>query len=271
VTGTARTSAGTHAVVTGGSSGIGLAVVRRLAEAGARVSVLALGDLDLDRLREQPPPGLHPLHLTGVDVTDRTAVEDAVAVAVDHHGQCDLLVTSAGITRPGEFLELDAGEFERMVAVNYLGTVWPVRAVAGAMAARRSGSIAMLSSFAALLGVYGYTAYGPSKYAVRGFAETLRAELRPHGVHVACVFPTDVDTPMLAYEEPLKPPATRALSAGAATLTADQVAAALLRGVARRREDTYCDHRSALLGRVAQVAPALARRLTARTVARASR
>jgi 3-dehydrosphinganine reductase len=267
----ARTPAGRHAVVTGGSSGIGLAVVRRLARAGARVSVLALGDADLERLREQPPPGPHPLHLAGVDVTDRIAVEDAVTAAVRQHGSCELLVTSAGITRPGEFLELDAGEFERLMAVNYLGTVWPVRAVAGAMARRRSGAIAMLSSFAALLGVYGYTAYGPSKYAVRGFAETLRAELRPHGVHVACVFPTDVDTPMLAFEEPLKPPATRALSAGAATLSADQVAAALLRGVARRRDDIFCDRQSALLGRVAQAAPALARHLTARTVDRAGR
>jgi 3-dehydrosphinganine reductase len=267
--GRSRTFAERHAVVTGGSSGIGLAVARRLGADGARVSVLALDDADLEAVRDRPPPGRHPLHVAPVDVTDRAAVDAAVAGAVAHHGPCDLLVTSAGITRPGRFADLEAVEFERLMAVNYLGTVWAVRAVAGAMVARRTGSIALLSSFAALLGVFGYTAYGPSKYAVRGFAETLRAELRPHGIHVACVFPTDVDTPMLAYEEPLKPPETRALSAGATTLTADQVAAALLDGVARRRDDIYGDVRSALLGRVAQAAPALARRLAARTVARA--
>ena len=255
-----------HAIVTGGSSGIGLAVVRRLAAAGWRVCVLALPDDNLARLERNRPFPHAPLHIEACDVGDRAAVEAAITRSVGVQGPCDLLVTSAGVTRPGEFTDLEAAEFERQLRVNYLGTLWPVRAVAGSMVDRGTGSIVMISSFAALVGVYGYAAYAPTKHAVRGLAETLRTELRPRGVHVACAFPTDVDTPMLAGEEPLKPAATRALSSTAAVLSPEQVADAILRGVARRRFEILCDTRSVLLARVAGTAPGLARHILDRTV-----
>jgi 3-dehydrosphinganine reductase len=261
----------THAIVTGGSSGIGLALVRRLTAAGHRVSILALDDDDLARLRDGPPPGEHPVRVEAVDVADREQVEGAIARVSGEQGPCGLLVTCAGIVRPGRFLALDADEFERHLAVNYLGTLWAVRAVAPTMIARRSGSIAMVASFAGVLGVYGYSAYAPSKYAVRGLAETLRTELKPHGVHVACVFPTDVDTPGLAAEEPFKPPELRALSGTAATQSPDQVAAAILAGVARRRAWILGDRSSTVLARVAGAAPGIARRIVDHTVARAAR
>jgi 3-dehydrosphinganine reductase len=261
-----------HAIVTGGSSGIGLALVRQLLAGGDRVSVLALDDADLAALADAAPNGAHhPLHLEGVDVADRAAVEAAVQRSQAAHGACDLLLTCAGITLPGRFLSLPSEEFERQLAVNYLGTLWAVRAVVPGMVARGRGTIGMVSSFAGILGVYGYTAYAPSKYAVRGLAETLRTELRPHGIHVACVFPTDVDTPMLAAEEPLKPAELRALSSTAATLSPEQVAAAVLRGVARRQAWILCDRRSGWLARVAGTAPGVARRIVDRTVARAAR
>jgi 3-dehydrosphinganine reductase len=259
-----------HAIVTGGSSGIGLAVVRRLLAAGWRVSVLALGDDDLDRLEREPPSSPEPLHLEACDVGERADVERAIASAVHVHGDCDLLLTSAGVTRPGEFGDLDAPEFERQVRINYLGTLWPVREVVPSMVDRGSGSIVMISSFAALVGVYGYSAYAPTKHAVRGLAETLRTELRPRGVHVACVFPTDVDTPMLASEEPLKPAATRALSSTAAVLSPEHVADAILRGIASQRFEIHCDTRSRLLARLAGAAPGLSRRILDRVVTKAT-
>lgn len=259
-----------HAIVTGGSSGIGLALVRRLVARGDRVSVLALDDDDLAALAAEPPVGRHRVRLEPVDVGDRLAVEAAVQRASAEHGACDLLITAAGVVRPGRFLELDPDEFERHLTVNYLGTLWAARAVAPGMVERGRGSIAMIASFAAVLGVYGYTAYAPSKYAVRGLAETLRTELRPHGIDVACVFPTDVDTPMLAAEEPLKPPELRALSSTAHVLSADQVAEIVMAGVARRRPWILCDRRSASLARLAAVAPGLSRRIVDRSVRRSA-
>lgn len=256
-----------HAIVTGGSSGIGLALVRRLAGRADRVSVLALDNADLAALAAHPPSPL--VRTFGVDVSDREAVAAAVAAAEGDQGPCDLLVTSAGIVTPGRFWELPDREFERHMAVNYFGTLWPVRAVVPGMIERGSGTIVMISSFAGLLGVYGYGAYTPSKFAVRGLAETLRMELKPHGVHVAAVYPSDVDTPMLAAENELKPPETAAVSGNAKLQTPDQVVTAILRGIRRKQATILCDRSSAVLAELAGALPPVARMVLDRSVARA--
>ncbi len=86
-----------------------------------------------------------------------------------------------------------------------------------------------------MLGIYGYSAYGPAKFAVRGLMESLRAELTPRGVHVGVVYPPDVDTPQLAEENRWKPAETRAISGTIKPLSADVVAKAIVRGIERRR------------------------------------
>jgi 3-dehydrosphinganine reductase len=88
---------------------------------------------------------------------------------------------------------------------------------------------------AGYLGVYGYPAYGASKYAVRGFSDALRAELKPKGISVSVVFPPDTDTPQLAYEDQFKPAITRALSSSAKVMSANEVAQITLRQSARKR------------------------------------
>ncbi len=259
-----------HAIVTGGSSGIGLALVTRLLGRGDAVSVLALDNTDLADLRQRNDLPSSRLHLAAVDVSDRLAVAGAMAEAQEVNGPCDLLVTCAGIVTPGRFWELPDEQFERHMSVNYFGTLWPVRAVVPGMIERRSGSIVMISSFAGLLGVYGYGAYSPSKFAVRGLAETLRMELKPHHVYVSAVYPSDVDTPMLAAEAELKPPETSAVSGTAKTQTADQVVDAILRGVGKRQATVLCDRSSAMLATVVGAAPWAARLITDRAVAGAN-
>lgn len=256
-----------HAIVTGGSSGIGLALVRRLAGRGDRVSVLALDNDDLATLAAEPPTP--SVHTAAIDVADRAAVYGAIHETEAAQGPCDLLVTCAGIVTPGRFWEMPDEEFIRHMDVNYLGTLWPTRAVVPGMMNRRSGAIVMISSFAGLLGVYGYGAYSPSKFAVRGLAETLRMELKPYGVHVAGVYPSDVDTPMLAAENKLKPPETFAVSGTAKMQSTDQVVDAILRGVSRRQATILCDRSSATLAALAGAAPWMARMITDRSVARA--
>lgn len=256
-----------HVVVTGGSSGIGLAAVRRLSEAGAAVSVLALDDGDLDRLRAENLP---TVHAHPVDVTQREQVFRAVAAAEEASGPTELLLTSAGVARPGYFTALDLDEFERQMRVNYFGTLWAIRAVTPTMVTRRRGCIMAISSFAGLLGLFGYTAYGPSKYAVRGLSDCLRVELKPHGVHVGCVFPPDTDTPQLAAERPLLPAEAQA-SAMIPVMSADAVAVAILQGAERRRPRVYPGRRTPLLARVVGALPGLTATVIDRDVARASR
>jgi len=222
-------------MVTGGSSGIGRAFVRQVVARGARVSILALQDEDLnDTVAELTARGTEH-YASGLDVTDPAAVDDAVRAAVAALGPCDALLTCAGIARPGYFQDLDLEVFRRTMEVDYFGTLHPIRAVVPVMVDRGAGSVVGISSTAGLVGVFGYTAYAPAKFAVRGLFEVLRAELRPHGVHVGCVCPPDTDTPQLAYENRFKPAETFAMSGAIRPFAADRVAASIVAGMSAGR------------------------------------
>lgn len=226
-----------HGLITGGSSGIGLALARRLAAEGWALSLCARRQEQLDRARAELISDYPHAQVDtySADVSDAAAITAVVEQAIARHGAPDLLVTSAGLARPGHFHELEAEVFERTMAVNYFGTLNAVRAALPAMRAAGRGRIVMLSSGAGLIGVYGYSAYGPSKFAIRGLGEVLRGELRPEGIGVSVVFPPDTDTPQLAEENRYKPEETRRIAGNAALWSADGVARAILRGIQRDR------------------------------------
>lgn len=254
--------AGRHAIITGGSSGIGLACASALSGRGARVSLIARRENVLTEAAQ----ALGGAATASADVADAAALATAIARLESEQGPCDILVTSAGQARPGRFLELDDHVFRTMMEVDYFGTLHAIRTVAPGMVARRSGAIVAISSAAGLLGIYGYTAYAPAKFAVRGLVEALRGELRPHGVYVGCVFPPDVDTPQLVEENRYKPAETAAISGTVAPISAEQVARAVVRGIERRRFAIYPDAQIALLGSVGSVAAPVLTRLFASKV-----
>jgi 3-dehydrosphinganine reductase len=169
------------------------------------------------------------------DVSDPAQAFTAVEQVVKEAGVPHLLVNSAGITRPGYFHELRLEVFRDMMETNYFGTLHMIKAVLPGMLERGSGHIVNISSVAGFLGVFGYSAYGASKFAVSGFSDILRAELRPRGICVSVVYPIDVDTPQLAEELPLRPAETQAICEGLPVLAPEYVAAAILHGVSRRR------------------------------------
>ena len=96
---------------------------------------------------------------------------------------------------------------------------------------------------------------------MRGLFETLRTELVPHGVHVGCVYPPDVDTPMLAAENLVKPAETKAIAGSIKPISADQVAQAIIRGIDKRQAEIYADAQTRALARTVATAPGLYRRL----------
>jgi 3-dehydrosphinganine reductase len=228
-----------HAVISGGSSGIGLALARRLAASGWDLTLLARDEGRLAAARGalvgREGAG-SSVRCAPVDVTDSEATLRAVADAIAVLGPPALVVASAGIVVPGTFDALPLDAFRRTMEVNYFGTLHLVRAALPAMRrAEGGGRIVMIASGAALLGVYGYTSYAPAKFAVRGLAETLRSELAPEGIGVSVVYPPDTDTPQLRAELKLRPRATSLIAGAAKVLSADQVADAILRGIARKR------------------------------------
>jgi len=226
-------------LVTGGSSGIGLAVARLLAASGAHVWLLARGEDRLNlALSEVQAAGRGSDQRFGVipaDVSDERQVREAIARMNAEAGLPDLVINSAGITYPGYVQDLDLSIFRAMMEVNYFGTVYVTKAVLPGMMERGSGYIVNIASLAGLIGVFGYTAYGASKFAVRGFTDALRAEVKPFGIGVSIVYPPDTDTPQLAYENQFKPAETKALSSMNSVLPPETVAEAILDGVARRR------------------------------------
>jgi 3-dehydrosphinganine reductase len=259
-----------HVIVTGGSSGIGLALVRRVLALGAKVSVVALDDGDLERLRADPPPGSHPLHLAPADVSERAQAASAVVLAIERHGPADVLVTCAGVVHPGYVEDLPDAVLERDMGIDYFGTLWCIRTVLPSMLERGSGTIVCISSFAGLIGVFGMAAYCPPKYAVRGLCETLRTELKPRGIHVASVYPTDTDTPGLAAEIPQHPPEQDAMQGKIKPKSPEIVVDAILDGIARKRKRIYPGRWNPFLARLATGAPWVGDRIVDRAVARAA-
>jgi 3-dehydrosphinganine reductase len=221
------------AFVTGGSSGIGLAAVLQLAARGHPVALFARDPdrLSLARDRICAHYSDAVVLICPVDVTDRAALMDAVDGAAKMIGPPVIAIASAGIAGPGLFLDQPFVAHERQMAVNYFGTLWFVQSVVPLMAAAGGGKIGLVSSGAGQFGIYGYSAYAASKFAVRGLAEVLRVELRPCGIGVTLIYPPDTDTPQLRAEAQTKPAATTAITAGAGLWTADRVAACLIRGL----------------------------------------
>ena len=166
-------------------------------------------------------------------MADADAVDRAIGVGVAQQGPIGLLVAGAGMVVPGFFRAQPADAFRRSIEVNYLGAVHLVHAALPHMPP--GGRVVLIASGAALIGFYGYTSYAPSKFAVRGLAEALRSELRPQGIGVSLVHPPDTDTPGYREELRRRPAITSRLAASGGLMTADAVAAAILRGIARRQ------------------------------------
>jgi 3-dehydrosphinganine reductase len=227
-----------HVLITGGSSGIGLALARQSAAAGARVSLIARDPAKLAVAQAAVSAvagGEAQVFTASADVSVEREALEALAAAERVHGPVDILIASAGMARPGYFEEVPVAVFERTMAVNYFGTLYFLKAVVPAMRRRARGTVVLISSGAGLFGLFGYTPYVPSKFALRGLAESLRAELQGTGVHVAIVYPPDTETPQLVEENRTKPVETKAITAGGGVWSADDVARVTLRGIARRR------------------------------------
>lgn len=236
-----------HVLVTGGSSGIGLAIARLLLARGDRVSLLARDAQRLADAAASLSPGENVLTLTA-DVTDAQAVDAAVSEAATRFGPVEVLVASAGIVEPALFLDQDTAAFDRQVAVNLTGVANSVRAVLPGMRDQGRGRVLIVSSGAGLIGIPGYSAYCAAKFALRGLAAALRAETAPDGICVSICFPPDTLTPQLARELPLRPPQAQALMGRVKPREAADVARTILAGMDRGRREIHFGLTLHLLG-----------------------
>jgi 3-dehydrosphinganine reductase len=229
---------GKHAIVTGGSSGIGLATAEALAARGADVTIVARDPERLESARQAVAAkrrgDAQTVRAVSGDVSSKEGAEAIVAEACEGGRDVDLVVSCAGVIIPGYFESMETDTFETSMD-SWRGCVYVARAAAPGMMARRSGRIVNVSSVAGFMGIFGYTAYSSAKYAIMGFSEALRSELHPYGVGVSVVCPPDTDTPGLAFEKSLRPLETDKVAGNIAAVPPAVVAEAIVRGIERGR------------------------------------
>ncbi|HEX8052293.1 MAG TPA: SDR family NAD(P)-dependent oxidoreductase [Thermoleophilaceae bacterium] len=255
-----RRFGGTHAVVTGGSAGIGLAIARRLVALGGSVTLVARDEERLGRAAASLGERARTLAL---DISDADAVADRLPAELAEW-PADLVVNCAGISTVGEFMDLDGPALRREMDVNYFGAVWVTRAVLPHFLERGRGHVAIVGSTASVIGIHGYGAYTPPKFALYGLAEVLRAELAPKGIGVTIVLPTSTRTGMLERELEEAPPETRRLITAERILEPEEVAEAALRAVASGRFEAIPGRDVTLQTRAYRLAPSVGRRIVDR-------
>lgn len=230
---------GAVVVITGGGRGIGLAIARELAAAGARVS---LGDID-EVLAQQAAASLGG-YGGFVDVRDRAAFEGFLVATENALGPIDVLINNAGIMPAGDFLEETDSASDTQIDINLRGVIFGCKAVMPKMLKRGRGHIVNVASMAGRIAVPGLAVYCATKYAVVGLTETLREEFRDSGIQFTTVMPSKVTTELAS--------GTDEAGKGVPTASPEEVAVAVREAIEQRLQDVtvprYLSSVSALQG-----------------------
>ncbi len=228
------------AVVTGASSGIGAAVVSLLRSRGVRVVGLSRRPSGADEHEE-------------CDVADRAWVEAVAGRVLERHGNVDLLVCNAGVGARASFLDADPETIERVVAVNYLGTAWTVRAFLPGL--HHGAHVANVVSVAGTVAVGPYSA---SKHAQLALSRALTVDLAPRGISVHTINPGWVETPGFPHRDRFGP------LLGRIVVEPELVAKRLLGAVEHGRVEVTVPHWYAPAGWFQALAPGLLARARSR-------
>jgi NAD(P)-dependent dehydrogenase (short-subunit alcohol dehydrogenase family) len=227
---------GKTAVITGGASGIGLAVAQALYISGASVVLADINEQGLraaeGHLKKSAPDAHQHIICIPTDVRREEEVRELMEMAVTICQRIDLVVTCAGIGSSGSIDTFASSEMQRLMDINFMGTFHCVQKALPTMRKQGSGHFACLSSVAGKLGNPFLSGYCASKWAVRGFTSAVRAELEGSGIGITTVYPGWVDTPMVHQEND----ALLGVNAQA-LLTPQQVAIAILQAVDEGKRD----------------------------------
>ena len=227
---------GKVALVTGGARGIGFATAKELVARGAKVIVIDLHDDAVQQAAAQL--GGDTLGLVA-DVTDREAMGDVVATAVERFGGLDVIVANAGVASHGATtLAAQEDQFERVIEVDLLGVWRSVRAALPEVA-RRQGHVVVVASIYAFFNGLGAAPYAMAKAGVEQFGRALRVELQPHGASASVAYFGFIDTEMVHQAIDADPLAQRMFAASPTVLhkrlQPSAAGTAIVRGIERRQ------------------------------------
>jgi short-subunit dehydrogenase len=241
------------AVVTGASSGIGEATARELAKRGWHVVLVA-------RRRERLEPLAAELggEFELADVADRASVERAAAAILERHPRLDLLVNNAGIPGRGDFLTLEPERIEAVIATNYLGGVWAVRALESGLQA--GSHVVNVVSVAGTVAFAPAGPYAASKHAQLAFSRSLGGALAPRGVQVHTVLPGFVETEGFPQQTVLRSRFFRR-----AVIGPELVAERIVDAVEKGKRELFVPRWYRVFALAQAVAPGLVARMVARS------
>jgi short-subunit dehydrogenase len=186
---------GTVAAITGAGSGIGRALALNLAKSGCALAIADIRGATLEETAElASEAGAQKVTTHVCDVSDLAAVESYAADASAAHGRVQLLVNNAGVALGGTFQDISMEDFHWLMGINFWGVINGCKAFLPILLRQHEAHIVNVSSVFGLLAPPGQTAYVSSKYAVRGFTESLRLELHGTAVRVSAVHPGGVAT-----------------------------------------------------------------------------
>jgi short-subunit dehydrogenase len=239
------------AIITGASSGIGLAVARRwVGRSGTAVLVARSADKLGEAVRELGPNAA----AFQLDVLDLAALEALPARVKDRFGRLDVVINNAGVNYRGPFDQFSANELTQILMTNLVAPVILTRAAAPHL--ERGGSVVQIASLAGVVPLPGEATYAASKAGLRAFARAAAADVKDKDIHIGCVCPGPVDTEFLSDLEHVPD-----IVLSQPLSTADEVAEAVLRCIDERTEEIALPARSGKLATLASLMPNFADRI----------
>lgn len=249
-------------VITGAGSGIGRALAREFAAGGAAIALADVNSAALEQTRGLL--GNAKAATYKVDVADAAAMEAFAQKVQQDFGRVTILINNAGVALHGTFEELALAEFEWLFRINFWGVIHGCKFFLPLLREQKEARIVNVSSVFGLIAPPGQTAYGASKYAIRGFSESLREELRGSGVAVTCVHPAGISTNIAmnaragAATDPHGQAEAREAFHRVARITPEEAARTIVQGIVSNKDRILIGSDAYRMDRMARLFPSRA-------------
>ncbi|GAB4221467.1 MAG: SDR family oxidoreductase [Spirochaetota bacterium] len=229
---------GANVYITGGSSGIGLAFAKLAAQHGANIAIIARDITKLEDARKIIKKCCagdnQKVEAYSIDVCNPKKLYKAIPDIIKKSGNPDVLVCAAGVGLSNYFENIRDDDFKQLMDINVFGIWYTLKAFYPYMKGRKTNCV-LLSSLAGLIGVYSYSAYGTSKFAVFGLADCLRSEFKENGIALSVICPPEVNTPFLQEELKTIPVKAKRIKKITGVLSADTIAQSIMKAILKKK------------------------------------